>query len=110
VGKALDGWAQLPSLRLNRWYTLRGDAYLESVTTRSHWIGDLGHVALADATLGAPLLDMLDILAYAGYPSFAAGWNLGLRSSGLPEISSMWLEEEPELFMTLQIVAIGGHR
>jgi hypothetical protein len=68
------------------------------VTAQSHWIGDLGHLALADATLGALLINMLDMLAYAGYPEWPSRQEFGLTTKQAAREVERWVEEEPELF------------
>ncbi len=60
--------------------TFKPSMYLESVTTEDQWIGDLGHLALADATLGALLIDMLTVLAHARYPEAPLVVNPGLTT------------------------------
>ena len=72
--------------------------YLGSVTTEDQWIGDLGHLALADATLGALLIDMLIVLAHAEYPESPPTVDPGLTTKQAAGDARRRLEAEPELF------------
>jgi hypothetical protein len=72
--------------------------YLGPVTTESQWIGDLGHLALADATLGALLIDILGILGYAGHPEAPPSVNTGLTTKAAAKEVQRRLKEQPELF------------
>lgn len=62
------------------------------------WVGDLGHLALADATLGALLIDMLTVLAHAGYPEAPLVVDPGLTTKQAARDVRRCLEAEPELF------------
>lgn len=68
------------------------------MTTGDHWIGDLGHLALADATLGALLIDMLTVLAHADYPEAPLSVDPGQTTKQAARAVRHYLEAEPELF------------
>jgi hypothetical protein len=77
---------------------LRLSRYLEAVTTEDQWIGDLGHLALADAALGALLVDMLTILGHAGYPVVPPTVDPGKTTKQAARDVQRRLDSEPELF------------
>lgn len=66
--------------------------------TEDQWIGDLGHLALADATLGALLIDMLTVLAHAGYPETPLVVDPGMTTKQAARDVRRYLEAEPKLF------------
>lgn len=68
------------------------------MTTEDQWVGDLGDLALADATLGALLIDMLTVLAHAGYPEAPLVVDPGLTTKQAARDVRRCLEAEPELF------------
>ena len=72
--------------------------YLESVMTEDQWVGDLGHLALADATLGALLIDMLTVLAHACYPEAPRVVKADLTTKQAAREVRRCLEADPKLF------------
>jgi hypothetical protein len=68
------------------------------VTREDQWIGDLGHLALADATLGALIIDMLTVLAHAGYPEAPLVVDSSQTTKQATRAVWHYLEVEPELF------------
>lgn len=72
--------------------------YIAPVTAEDHWIGDLGHLALADATVGELLIDILTLLEHAAYPDAPRDVDLGLTTKQAAIKVRAALQREPALF------------
>ncbi|MEV0561465.1 hypothetical protein [Dactylosporangium sp. NPDC050588] len=68
------------------------------MTKDNEWIGDLGHLALADASLGVLLVDMLSLLAHAGYPAGPSAVDTGKTTRQSARAVQGLLSAQPELF------------
>ncbi|WP_344109768.1 hypothetical protein [Kribbella alba] len=68
------------------------------MSTDDQWIGNLGHLALADAMLGALLIDMLTILAHARYPDQPGSVDLVATTKQAARELQKVLEADPALF------------
>jgi hypothetical protein len=68
------------------------------MTSDDQWIGNLGHLALADATLGALIIEMLSILAHAAYPDAPAAVNPGATTKQAAKKVLSRLDADPNLF------------
>lgn len=68
------------------------------MTAEDHWIGDLGHLALADATVGALLIDILILLEYAAYSNAPRDVDPGLTTKQAAIKVQAALIREPALF------------
>jgi hypothetical protein len=66
--------------------------------TDEGWVGDLGHLALADASLGALLIDMLGMLAHAGYPKEPGEVDHGQTTGNAARAVGRRLSSDPDLF------------
>ena len=77
----------------------RGPAfYVGTVTKQDYWVGEIGHLALADASLGALLIDMLRLVAEAGYPEPPAQVDTGLTTKQAARAVEQQLQRDPSLF------------
>jgi hypothetical protein len=68
------------------------------VTTGDNWIGDIGHLALADSALGALLTDMLQVLAEASYPEPSTRVDVGMTTKQAARRLQRCVEADPGLF------------
>lgn len=63
-----------------------------------HWIGDLGHLALADAMLGATLIDLLGVMEYLSYPETPREIDAGLTTKQAARAVGAHYQKDPSLF------------
>ncbi|WP_350280481.1 hypothetical protein [Kribbella sp. HUAS MG21] len=68
------------------------------MTTEDHWVGNIGHLALADSALGALLTDILQALAQAAYPAPPAKVDVGLTTKQSVRKVERRAHSEPHLF------------
>jgi hypothetical protein len=69
------------------------------VTTKEQWVGDLGHLALVDAALGARLLDILHVPGgHARYPQAPENVEAGKPTGWAVKQVQARLHSHPYLF------------
>lgn len=72
--------------------------YFGTVTNQANWVGDIGHLALADASLGALLIDILRLVAEAGYPDRPSSVDTGLTTKQAAAALQSQLQRDESLF------------